>query len=130
MTSESIHGWAQQLFSFFINAYHLQDALIVAASSGDLRGLKRDDIETAITNDPMLALLADLANLDKHCRLTKTRSGDVPVIQRISGVDSAAGNGWLLSVKIEHGTVTLDGLTVAKDAIAAWQEKLSAWGIL
>lgn len=128
MSRESIHAWLQQFFSFFIHAYHLKDALKDAALS---LGLNTSDIEAAITNDPRLALLADLANLDKHCKLTKpARSGYVPVIKQISGVDSAAGNGWLLSVQIEHGTVILDGLTVAKDAIAAWQEKLSTWGIL
>jgi hypothetical protein len=128
MCGESIHAWLQQLYSFFIHAYHLKDALKDAAPS---LGLNASDIEAAITNDPRLALLADLANLDKHFRLTKTpRSGYVPVIEQNSGIDSAAGNGWLLSVKIKHGTVILDGLAVAKDSIAAWQEKLSAWGIL
>jgi len=128
MSGESIHAWLHRLFSFFIHAYHLKDALKDAAPS---LGLNASDIEAAITNDPRLALLADLANLDKHFKLTKPpRSGCVPVIEQISGVDSAAGNGWLLSVKIKHGTVILDGLAVAKDAIAAWQEKLSTWGIL
>lgn len=128
MSGDSIHGWLQQLFSFFIHAYHLKDALKDAAPS---LGLTASDIESAITSDPRLALLADLANLDKHFRLTKQpRSGCIPVIEQISGVDSAAENGWLLSVKIKHGTVVLDGLAVAKDAIAAWQEKLSTWNIL
>lgn len=128
MSRESIHAWLQQLFSFFIHAYHLKDALKDAAPS---LGLNASDIEAAITNDPRLAFLADLANLDKHFKLTKPpRSGCVPVIEKISGVDSAAGNGWFLSVEIKHGTVVLDGLAVAKNAIAAWQEKLSAWSIL
>lgn len=128
MSGESIHAWLQQLLSFFIHAYHLKDALKDAAPS---LGLDASEIEAAITNDPRLALLADLANLDKHFKLKKLpRSGCVPVIQQISGVDSAAANGWLLSVKIVHGKVILDGLTVAKQAIAAWQENLSTWGIL
>lgn len=128
MSRKSIHAWLQQLFSFFIHAYHLKDALKEAAPS---LGLNASDIEAAITNDLRLALLADLANLDKHFKLTKPpRSGCVPVIEQISGVDSEAGNGWILSVKIKHGAVILDGLAVAKDAITAWQKKLSAWGIL
>lgn len=128
MSGESIHAWLQQLFSFFIHAYHLKDALKDAAPS---LGLTASDIEAAIKNDLRLALLADLANLDKHFKLTKPpKSGCVPIIEQISGVDSAAGNGWFLSVKVKHGTVILDGLAVAKDSIAAWQEKLSAWEIL
>jgi hypothetical protein len=128
MSGESIHAWLQRLFSFFIHAYHLKDALKDAAFS---LGLNASDIETAITNDPRLALLADLANLDKHFKLTNSpRSGCTPVIDKISGVDSATGSGWFLSVKITHGSVALDGMAVAKDAISAWQEKLSAWGTL
>lgn len=109
-------------FQFIIHAYHLKDALRAAAPS---LGLNASDFEDAITNDLRLALLADLANLDKHLKLTKPpRSGCVPVIEQISGFDSAAGNKLLLSVNIKHDTVILDGLAVARDAIAAWQEKL------
>lgn len=57
----------------------------------------------------------------------KPRSACVPAIEQISGVDGSTGNGWLLSVQIKHGGVILDGLAVARDALAAWQEKHSAW---
>jgi hypothetical protein len=128
MSRESIHAWLQRLFSFFIHAYHLKDALKDAASS---LGLIASDIENAITSDPRLALLADLANLDKHFKLTKPpRSGCMPVIGPVSGVDCTTGGGWLLSVKIEHNAVSLNGLTVARDACSAWREKLAAWGVL
>jgi len=128
MSGDSIHAWLQRLFSFFIQAYHFKDALKDAAPA---LGLNVSDIEDAITNDPSLALLADLANLDKHFKLTRTpRSGCVPVIEQISGVDSSTGTGWFLSVKIKHGAIVLDGIAVAKDTIAAWKEKLLAWGIL
>lgn len=128
MSRESIHAALQQLFSFFIHAYHLKDALKEAATS---LGLNASDIEDAITNDSRLALLADLANLDKHFKLTKPlRSGFLPVIEKVSGFDNMEGNGWFLSVKIKHGTCNLDGLAVAKDVIIAWKEKLAAWSIL
>ncbi len=127
MSGESIHAALQRLFAFFILAYHLKDALKEAAHQ---LGLKSSDIEDAITNDPRLALLADLANLDKHMKLTKPpRSGCTPVVEKISGADSTNGSGWRLVVRIKHGSSTLDGLAVARDAIAAWQEKLTAWGI-
>ena len=126
MSTESIHASAYRLFSFFIQTYHLKDALKDAAPG---LGLK-PNVEDTITNDSRLALLADLANLDKHTKLTKApRSGCAPVIKPISGVDSSTGNGWRLSVKIEHGASVLDGLSVAQDAVTAWQEKLKAWGL-
>lgn len=127
MSGENVHAWVQQLFSFFIQTYHLKDALKDTAPS---LSLSPSTIEKAISSDPRLALLADLANLDKHFKLTKPpRSGFEPSIKQVSGVDSTTGDGWYLSVKIEHGTAILDGLTIAADAVAAWQEKLSAWGI-
>lgn len=128
MSGDSIHSSLQCLCSFFIHAYHLKDALKDAAPG---LGLTASEIEDAVTNDPRLALLADLANLDKHVNLTKQpRSGYAPVIQQISGVDSSTGNGWNLSAKIEHGATVLDGMAVAQDAAAAWREKLMVWGII
>lgn len=128
MSGESIHAGLQRLFAFFIHAYHLKDALKEAAPQ---LGLKPSDIEDAITNDPRLALLADLANLDKHMKLTKPpRSRHAPVVNEISGADSKDGNGWCLVAKIKHGSSTLDGLAIARGAIAAWQEKLTTWGIV
>lgn len=128
MSSDSIHSAMQRLCSYFIHAYHLKDALKEAAPG---LGLTASDIEDAITNDPRLALLADLTNLDKHTNLTKPpRSGSAPVIQQTSGVDNSMRSGWNLSAKIEHGTVVLDGMTVAQNATDAWREKLTAWGII
>ncbi len=127
-SAEAIHAWSQRLFSFFIHAYHLKDALRDAASS---LGLTASDIESAISNDQRLAVIADLANLDKHSQLTRPpRSGYKPEIVQISGLDTSAGNGWILSVKIKHGSVILDGIAVARDAVTAWQEKLTSWGVV
>lgn len=125
MSSESIDAWLQRLCSFYIHAFHLKDALKEAAPS---LGLKASTIEEAVINDPRLALLADLANLDKHSKLTRRlKSGYLPVFGPRSGVDNPTGNGWLLRLKIEHADITLDGLTVARDAITAWREILTVW---
>ncbi len=128
MSGKSIHTSLQSLFSFFIHTYHLKDALREAAPE---LGLEPSDIENAITNDPRLALLADLANVDKHMKLTKSpRSGCVPVIEQISGTDNSTGHGWRLVAKIKHGKSMLDGLSVAYDAVKAWREKLETWGLV
>jgi hypothetical protein len=128
MSSNTIHTALQRLCSFFIQAYHLKDALKEAAPELGLRGT---DIEDAITLDPRLALLADLANLDKHLTLTRQpRSGFTPVIKTFSGVDDPSGHGWNLSAKIAHGNELLDGVSAAKQATDAWREKLSMWGIV
>lgn len=128
MSSESIHAAQQRLLSFFIQTYHLKDALKDAAVG--LR-LKPKDVEDAVTNDPRLSLLADLANLDKHMNLTQPpRSGIVPIIGQVSGKDCLTGAGWELSMQIQHGTTTFNGLRVAEDAINAWHTKLKAWKLI
>src|SRR5215211_233346 len=53
-----------------------KDALIAASGP---HGVTASTIEAAITNDPDLALLADLANIDKHFKLSRpARSGHAP----------------------------------------------------
>jgi len=82
-------------------------------------------VETAINTNPQLALLADLANLSKHAKLTKPpRSGAVPTLGKLSGVSGAAG--WMLSLPVVHGAQVLDGIAVALAAIAAWRRTLAA----
>ena len=128
MSSDAIHASFQRLCSFYILAYHLKDSLREAAP---VLGLAVSVIEAEITGDSRLALLADLANLDKHGNLTKPpRSGSAPAFRNLSGIDSKAGSGWHLSVKIAHRTAILDGMTVAQDAVIAWREKLLAWGVI
>jgi hypothetical protein len=119
----------RELQSFYIQAYHIKDALKQEAAS---LGLQPTVIEDAITNDPALALLADLANLDKHLKLNKPpRSGAEPKIVSTQGVRSGSGEGgWRLKVEIEHDGKVLDGLDVARDAVEAWRRHLKGWGLI
>lgn len=127
-SSDTIHASAHHLFSFYIAAYHLKDILKEAAPQ---LGIEASEVEAAITNDPRLSLLADLANSDKHYRLkNRPRSGSVPIIDNLSGIDTQEGEGWQLSVQIRHGAAVLDGLAIAQDAINAWNEKLQLWGLI
>jgi hypothetical protein len=122
---QSIQAANHDLHSFFVQAYHLKDSLIQESGT---TGIPASTVERAITQDPHLALLADLANLDKHGKLTKApRSGAVPVWGTVSAV-SDGGPGWRLSLEILHNGKTLDGLTVAAEAVAAWERQLRQWG--
>ncbi|MDD3816227.1 MAG: hypothetical protein PHZ02_16465 [Desulfocapsaceae bacterium] len=128
MSGDSIHSSLQRLCSFYILSYHLKDALKEAAKE---LGLKPSDVEGAITKDARLAILADLANIDKHVLLNRPpRSGAIPSIERISGVDDIANSGWKLSAQIRHGESILDGLAVAREAVNAWQEWLKTWRLI
>ena len=125
MSAASIQNANHDLQSFFVQAYHLKDSLILDAGT---TGVLETTIEDAITADPHLALLADLANLDKHGKLTKPpRSGDIPTWD-VSGV-SDRDAGWRLSLTIRHKGETHDGLNFAGKAVSAWERHLSQWGL-
>ncbi len=129
MSAEAIHQARHRLHSFFIQAYHLKDALNVEQSN---TGIPASTVEAAISAEPALALLADLANLDKHGALSRPpRSGAVPTIASASATsENAAGPGWRLNLVIEHSGRRLDGLAAATDAVDAWKRVLTSWGLL
>jgi hypothetical protein len=128
LSGDAIHAARQQLHSFYIQTYHLKDALKL---EGPALGVSPQAVEDAITNDPDLSLLADLANLDKHGKLTRPpRSGDAPT-DSVRGVQAGSGEGgWRLEVTVAHHGKALDGLRVARAAIDAWRRHLIAWGLL
>ena len=127
MSGAAINAANQRLQSFFIQAYHLKDALIADRPNG----IDKKKVEDAISADPRLALLADLANLDKHRRLSRTpRSGDRPSLGEVKGVQTGPGPEWVVTVEIRHKGSSLDGLTIASEAIAAWEQALKGWGVL
>jgi hypothetical protein len=79
----------RELLDFYVRAYHIKDAL--KTESGSL-GLSEKAIEGAMAADPALALLTDLANLDKHLNLNRPpRSGDIPQIGDATGVQRGSG---------------------------------------
>lgn len=120
MGGEAIVAWQQDLLAFYVLCYHLKDALKAENPNGIARS-----VETAINTCPELALLADLANLSKHAKLTKPpRSGVAPTLGKLSGVSGAAG--WVLSLPVVHGAQVLDGIAVAVAAVAAWRRTLAA----
>jgi hypothetical protein len=129
LSGDAIHAAAYRVQSFFIQAYHLKDALKADESA---HGVPGTAIETAITNDADLALLADLANLGKHLQLTKPpRSGNAPAVGPARGVTSTSqGADWQLAMTITHAGKTLNGLDVARAAVDAWQHHLSNWGLI
>jgi len=125
MSAASIQNANHDLHSFFVQAYHLKDSLIHDAGT---TGVRATTIENTITADPHLALLADLANLDKHGKLSKApRSGDIPTWD-VSGV-SDGDAGWRLSLTIRHKGKTHDGLSLAGDVASAWERQLNGWGL-
>jgi hypothetical protein len=129
LSGAAIQAAYRELQSFYVRTYHIKDALKKDAAS---LGLQPRAIEDAITNDSGLALLADLANLYKHFKLTMDpRSGEVPKIVPPVGVRSGSEEGgWRLRVPIDHKDKRLDGLDVAQAAVEAWRRHLRGWGLI
>jgi hypothetical protein len=122
LSAAPIQNANHNLHSFFVQAYHLKDSLIQDAGT---TGVPKTTIEA----DLHLALLADLANLDKHGKLGGSpRSGDIPT-WKVSGV-SEGDAGWRLSLTIRHKSKTLDGLNFAAEVVSAWKTHLSQWGLI
>jgi hypothetical protein len=120
MSGVAINAANHRLQSFYIQAYHLKDALKSVAP-----------IEAVISAAPALSLLADLANLDKHSQLDHPpRSGEVPMIVSVSGEQPGSGGGWRLRLRIQHKGQVLDGMDVAREAMDAWRTYLTASGLL
>jgi len=126
ISAASIQNANHDLHSFFVQAYHLKDSL---TKDGGMTGVSKTTIENTITADPHLALLADLANLDKHVELRDPpRSGAIPT-WKVSGV-SDGNAGWRLSLTIQHKGKTHDGLNFADEVVSAWARHLRRWGLI
>lgn len=131
MDAEAIHAVRAQLGAFYLRAYHLKDALRDAAETGGIPTIK--EIEDAITNDPDLALLADLCNQEKHPQMGKApRSGEWPTLGRVAGssLSSLPSDTWRLDVTFRHKGKDCDGLEAAERAVEAWRRWLTAEGLI
>ena len=127
-TGPSIQAARHELHWFFIQAYHLKDALKNDAIA--LR-LNPRDVEEAINASPALALAADLANFDKHGVFKKgykPRSGHTPRTVGVSGM-SITGE-WRLNLTIQHGSRQVDGISLAAEIIKQWADVLSKFGLV
>jgi len=129
LSGEAVLEARHELLAFYIHAYHLKDALKTESAS---LGLSEKAIEEAITAEPALALLTDLANLDKHINLNRPpRSGDIPQIGDAAGFQAGSGEGgWRLHQPIKHHGQKRDGLEIAEEAVAAWERLLAGWSLL
>jgi hypothetical protein len=122
--ADTLHDAGQDLFEFFVSAYHLKDALIEDGAA------PKDVVEAAITSNPSLALLADLANMDKHRRLNRPpRSGDIPVIDGPAGEAADGSDTWRLVINIRHKGSQIDGARFAVVVVDEWRATLLSWGL-
>lgn len=116
----------EELRGLFTGLYHFKDQLLHELPGG----LTKGTIEARVDSDPALALVADVANTYKHVKLTRRlRSGTAPEIRRAVAVLDHQAAGWTVGVVIQHGDDTVDGVELAKRALAAWARALADWGL-
>ena len=125
LSGEAVKDARDDLFAFFMQTYHIKDALKVEATS---LGIDKKEVESAVNADPDLRLLGGLANLAKHHG--KGRDADAPEIIRTRGTSGDTGGGWRLDVTIRRSGEDLDGLQIAQSAVDAWRGLLSGWGLI
>lgn len=124
---EAIKSAEREVLEFIVSAYHLKD--ILKADKVLPPGV---DVEKTVSADADLALLADMANLDKHHALNSKkhppRSGYVPKYLEHEAYSSQGG--WGLVSKYEHNGVTINAVDVARNGMAAWRTLLQSHGLI
>lgn len=125
ITAAAVADARRELEHVFNECLNLRDYL----DTNPTVPITKRQIDVAIDAHPMLALTVDIANTTKHAVLKRRlHSGHPPKIVAVSG--AVTSEGWMLRMEIEHGGNTLDGVTVATEAVAAWRSLLLSWGLL
>jgi hypothetical protein len=125
-TREGLVEARNRLLGLLVELYSFKDALKVEARNF---GHSEQDVEDAVTKSPHLALLADLANQEKHVVLNSApRSGFVPAVGPPSALFTSGQLGWTLGVEISHGSGILDACSLAQAALNEWEQLLRSWG--
>lgn len=128
MTRVAVLSARRRLLLFYVEAFHIRDALRAEAAG---LGLDAPVLTQAIAADHRLALLEDLANLVKHAGEPRNpRSPAVPQFGKAVAVQDGSDPTWRLALPVEHQGRILDGYSFAGEAVAAWTGLLVETGLL
>ena len=117
------------LYSFFLNAYHLKDWLAKDHSAS----VSKRKVEKLVKATPVLALCGDLANRVKHSSLDPKRTPKIDLNTDVTSqsvtVDTGRGvvsHSWV----IEGGGMTYDALDLTNEVVRAWEQFLRGRGLI
>jgi hypothetical protein len=130
-SSPRIEDYFDDVYSFFENCYALKDWL---KNDQEFSRKTDDEVERFVSQNPDLALCADIANGKKHLHLNRPpRSGAEP--SRLSGhviidmTDTLSPTDDLpvkmkVQIFVDHAGKTLDVLPLATRCVEAWENFL------
>ena len=112
--------YTDDMYSFFMNCYHLKDWLVndaeFSASSADLEGF--------INSNKELQLCADICNAQKHLLLTNRRSNENPSLgQRLNKLLLGGGEPKIsVTFMINTSSGQIDAFELATKCIELWRQ--------
>lgn len=109
---------------FFMDCYHLKDWL-----KNDPQITLQGDVEELIQQSTALKVVADIANGQKHLKLTSSRSGDTTTRLTDVMVTQGDGSGATISMSVENHGAPLDASDLARMALDEWRAFLAAEGL-
>lgn len=123
---ESTVDYMDDLYSFFINCYHLKDWI----KNDPATGLTEDEVEDFVNSQLSLQICADLANRSKHAILEKYIRQNADMKERSITIDLNQGiTIYENMVALEDGSRHI-AENIAQQAVDAWTKFLSSRGLL
>ena len=91
---------------------------------------KRSKVEEAVAGSPPPEVVGDDPAADLQRPPAEALYAEE--LARLAEADAGRPrpSGWRLIMNIEHAGRRLDGLEVARTAVAAWKQVLSGWGLV
>ena len=120
----SAENYADDVFAFFLNCYHLKDWIKNDRGAGLIA---HTDVEGFIDFSYPLKLCADICNSHKHLRLTASRSNESPRLAK-THYSVHGGTPPTITVKyeIETSRGPMDAFTLATQCINEWQSFINS----
>lgn len=121
VTSEDLRD---DVAHFFMDCYHMKDWL-----KNDAQIVLSQNVENYVAQSAALCTVGDIANGQKHLELKTSKTGDLS-----TGLGDVTfegdGSGITVSFEVHTGGQVLDMVTLASDAMKAWEQFLVSEGLL
>lgn len=128
LSSVAVRQAALELLDFIVSLFHFEDLMYVEEAALQLG---TGAVASAIKRESTLDLVADVANTQKHVKLTrKLRSAGAPTFgpafnKHPTPMDPA----WTVSIHIDHCGKDVEADQLASEAMDCWWSILTGWNL-